>query len=1444
MRLHTTSQPHLSNSGTALIPSLLIIGMVAAVVVLFFNLVTTQTQNAASQVAANDLTTLRDTAINSAIGQLRQGSTEDGALWISQPGALRTFDADSGTPNFVYKLYSAKDMTVSAAMLGSNLQKNLENDVPGDWNDQPAIYGDLNEPTFDVATKKLAFPIIDPRVQDSSAPTYPTSTTPEGFRYSATTAAGGVSVAGVVLPPSSGGSPNQRLPMPVRWVYLLQDGSMGVMDGDGTPTFVPFVGNTDASATNPIVGRMAWWTDDETSKINVNTASEALFWDTPRCVTEQEVAFAQAPPVRNEVQRFGGHPATTCLSTVFFPGQRLIPGVADNATKLIQIYDLVPRVHYRATTSKTIGAPAGLLGNNQTAVAFDTDRLYASIDELLLDSPAGGGASSQRQTQDIFDGDIDRLKRLRFFLTAESRAPETTASGTPRVSLWPVHYDFSIAGRRTSFDNVSAFCSTLGTIVDGETIQPFHFRRSSSLTNEGEFSNESVDFSVQTSEDPWKIGSKSNGNLATYVLQQAMAKRSGYSKSISEKYDDIYPGKLHNSGTTIQGIMEYIRQTNLMDTTIATNGKPVARYATNSAFIGSDIQGQVTAIQVVRLPETFDSPDVLRRPEVTTTGTAREFTLSEFGLVFSVAASFENGNVRPDGTIENFVGHNKELCEALKLPRRFKAIQITPVFEAFCPGQGFSMIAPSSATQCTNLERLRLDSYQSIAITPVAPTLGAALKPGGEIIDEITYQQDRTEARFRQYGSIGVSVAHLAYLAGGNPPSTTAAKQSKGTWWTGWGGSGGRWMWNDNNSTNDGSIPSMPDFEGNKNRFSKDLPNQYSRGYFLVSTRDVEMRLTYDNSADSNTADDPYTVGARPSNVENTLEIRIGNQRNGDFSGRRFYVKIPDGGIRVPVPGAPARLAMTMGKRLKAAENTASSGNRYLNPTTTGGFGGGTVVNPNSVETIDANDVVRTWVTRHGDYRLNYIRLSENPTLPENERLFVPHPRWDPAENDYTALADSGNPRYLRKIHSFTKPGGEWEAGSTEPERPLVTDEDYTDKNRPDFVISPASSTFSANLRSDYPYPVDPNLTRDWDNGAGIIPDGAYWNKPDDIAKQYDGSTPPYFQSKNWDGMPDNAVNETTAPNQLIPSPVMFGSIPSAASTGLQWTTLLFRPDITDGGHLGSKGNSISGSMAGAPPDHTLLDWFWMPVVQPYAISEPFSTAGKINMNYRIAPFSYIQRATALHAVLKSEQILAIPNGVSDVYKTYSPANAGNNGSTTTGNKKGWRHFIDAETTLLQWEDRFDNGQFFMSAGEVCEQFLVPQGATSQSTGSAVRADMRNFWNNHRLTGDNTLERPYANIYPRLTTRSNTYRVHFKVQTVTKARSTAPNTFDPALDNITGETQGDAVVERSVDPNDPAFDENPQFNYIKQAIDDNFETVQSLDKLYSWRIRHIRRFTR
>ena len=90
---------------------------------------------------------------------------------------------------------------------------------------------------------------------------------------------------------------------------------------------------------------------------------------------------------------------------------------------------------------------------------------------------------------------------------------------------------------------------------------------------------------------------------------------------------------------------------------------------------------------------------------------------------------------------------------------------------------------------------------------------------------------------------------------------------------------------------------------------------------------------------------------------------------------------------------------------------------------------------------------------------------------------------------------------------------------------------------------------------------------------------------------------------------------------------------------------------------------------------------------------------------------------------------------------------------------------------------------------------------------------MSQFWSAHSVTGDNSRERPYANLYPKLTTKSNTFRVHVRVQTLRKpSRSEAADQFnvptdlaeneDPVQAYVTSEYRGSYLLERYIDVND------------------------------------------
>ena len=162
-----------------------------------------------------------------------------------------------------------------------------------------------------------------------------------------------------------------------------------------------------------------------------------------------------------------------------------------------------------------------------------------------------------------------------------------------------------------------------------------------------------------------------------------------------------------------------------------------------------------------------------------------------------------------------------------------------------------------------------------------------------------------------------------------------------------------------------------------------------------------------------------------------------------------------------------------------------------------------------------------------------------------------------------------------------------------------------------------------------------------------------------------------------------------------------------------------------------------------------------MPVVEPYAISTCLCTAGKINLNDQIAPFTYLHRNTALHALLHDLRIPAIPVNMAVPYKTVgTPINS------------IWQP-VDENATIAAWESRFASGDAYLAESEICTEPLVPMGQTTLTLDA--------FWNGAqgagRLTGDNLRELPYAQLYGRLTTRSNSYTVHMHVQVLQKVHA-------------------------------------------------------------------------
>jgi uncharacterized protein (TIGR02600 family) len=368
------------------------------------------------------------------------------------------------------------------------------------------------------------------------------------------------------------------------------------------------------------------------------------------------------------------------------------------------------------------------------------------------------------------------------------------------------------------------------------------------------------------------------------------------------------------------------------------------------------------------------------------------------------------------------------------------------------------------------------------------------------------------------------------------------------------------------------------------------------------------------------------------------------------------------------------------------------------------------------------HDVVVSLVPSHGDYRITAS------TRAVSQEAYVPHPKFEPGARMAHSLVDSRGPL----------PGATFDNS-------LIPGAKMPPELQPDFPISPESDAFASDTDARTARARDPFIpfeTGDFNTGTGPMSDGAHIERIDgiDVGGLREGNTP-YFDNIS---KPQGFSQATFSPYILAPSAVTFGSIHSGVQDRVPWQTLLFRPGDPKL-HYGA--NRI--------PDHSLLDLFRMPVVRgvqskpPYfdeakTISGRFFTEGKINLNYRMIPFHYIRRATALHALLKAEKVLAIPTDAVDRYKTEV-------------NDSPWRHFIDADETLSQWEQKFSKGEIFRYESEICEMLLVPEGQTLER--------MESFWNIHRLTGDNVRERPYASLAPRVTTQSNSFEIRIYLRT-------------------------------------------------------------------------------
>ena len=1181
--------------GFVLVVVLCILALLVVLCVAIISSAGTERAAASGFHAAVSTRQLADMTVALVQGQINAATSQGaGVAWVSQPGMARTFDATGALVN-AYKLYSAPDLiTGKVDFTGGD----FVDKPPADWGANTAEWVDLNAPVELDGVK--SFPILDP----------PGASLPEGFK----------------IETAPGSTAYQTAPMPVRWLYVLGDGSIVAPTSPNAKTVtVP-----GASKAKPIVGRIAFWTDDETCKVNINTASEGTYWDTPHAATTQEMKLASRQPAQREWQRYPGHPAMTSLSSVL------------TALNSDQIYNIVPRVVGGGSNAGN-SVPSGPL-------TADTDRLYSSVDELIFDPSR---ATNQGLTK-------PQLEQAKFFLTTQSRAPETNLFNLPRVACWPV-YKLGSTGmpntaKTTAFDRLIAFCGSTGDIGQN-SYHPYLFQRElySSMTND--------------------IAIARNIQLIQYLRKLMGTNVPGFGGNFAAKYGP-------DCDQLLMEIFDYVRCLDLADASLTVANQ----YSSSGTVLPSKYTPGATTFQ----------------------GFGRTWTVSELAVGFICNAQADNPATP---AVDESAGSNTSANLVLggtPLAPGERYVQAIIVPELFAPLQGWIPMNPSICLRVKGLNGLQVEG-QSI------------------------------------FGSLDNEVATIPYNAGlyfsalGGPSGfrTFGAKQA---------------------SPKRGNLPA-------------DAVPTGTNVYPFIS---LPVKISVSGTTMSFTGG-TLTLEAYPSNGTITDANLV----------QTITIKIPDGTFPVPniVPTGTIRSTPTTSKQdwwafCGASGRLANIVNRtWLTDPIDAGPG-------NFFR--DGYDTVRSMVPSHGDFRL----VAANHAVPDT--VFVKHPLYDDVTarmaHNLAAGAASGSSQSAGRAPKYDVTGK------------YISTLTYPDALAPD-IPSNATQT--------------PEATGDYDTGLALCADGPFLNKPDEgnIKDLTAGGTPYYTTTYQYDA----AGMTYFSPNRIMPSPGMFGSLPTKVQAGSPWRTLLFRPQTS---HPADKSHN---SALASLQDHLLLDLFWMPVVEPYAASDRFSTAGKINMNYQIMPFTYIRRASGLAALLKSEMVATIPN---KEINTYKPPLITGTYATDIAANSNYRVPVNTDETLTQFDDRFKAGQVFVSASEICDVHIVPQGATLSGMASYWSA---NPTTGHALTGDNLRERIYTTLYPRLTTKSNTYTVHFRVQALKQTSKSTADVWTEGKDVVLSEYRGSTGIERFIDAENPLV---PDYG----ASTDPTNMADTLDKFYRWRV--------
>ncbi len=1366
---NVVSPPDMRRRGFALVLVLIVLTLVATTATFF--MAAAGRERAASETYAEStkVQMLADYPVDIVTGLISAATVEGANLstpaarsWTSQPGAIRTFD-QSGKPASFYRLYSWEN-PLNPVPAGSYDPLAADNLPPDDWDTQRSIFVNLNEPSSDV------YPIVDPSAVGSV----------DGFSLDSS-------------------SPGADAPMPVKWLYVLSDGSLVTPTGGPTEATI-----SGAAKDNPVVGRIAFWTDDETSKVNINTASEGSFWDVPKAATADEMQFAGNAPMAGEYARLPGHPAMTSLSAVFpslDPGVRW-SSISDYRTRLRDIYDIAPRIAWSDASSR--GGTWPVDGKNYTytptstivnqaprlPVISDTDRLYATPDELVFKPDR----SAQVKVPTA------ELQKRKFFLTASSRAPETTLFDTPRVSLWPItwpwnsHYFAKRGSPPTPQFFNSAPLSNNPWMAPEERLLAF-----AATTNRGLGIDENRWFFQRQNPDSathdWDEIER-NVELFDYLADLTTRSVPGFGGALRDEYA---PGDVN---FILANLLNHIRSSVNQYTLAGTTASTLLYSFTPVAFRAAPNYRESNAFRAVPLvingTQTTGSYPVLREATLLFIATQREEPVN-------VGVPTDPNNW------QNLIN--------------------------FTPG------ARPIGSQTKKMQAILLLNFANDATTSSQAGADVWLRTSGTSfqINGSPIGLPKTSPMTTQYymgitdfrGPTGIRYLYRAddpaNPFAGNPPKTIDNTAAPTNW----------------NLVSDLVTidPTSTDFSFQGSELTIEvLPATSNRNTAPGASAEAIATYTLDFSAWDGTFPVPLAPrwvdgdeAARPSRSAYPAEVAASLQtnlftdpieRSGNTPNASYAYK-DVAGVLIS-PNFRHRLFVADARRISGEPWSAPEEYPIAEGTTSKKLFG--VNAEQALSIISPYDVAISMVADPGAVGSGDPRLRPEG-FAKIDAVFSGSPR--------NLLATADVPTRGKQWHFLS--GGStnpWATGYPASAAPQLLEASKRSSTvEPELANNPArlmgrygrgsaggsgvnnlgapgSDAQGARFLGTYTMGDADFLGRpvlgDFSSGPGSSQDGGFFVRPDQDfqALHLDAadSAPqtPYFVRSGTD---EAAALGSFSPNRQIASPIgILGSIPSSSTVG--WQTLAFATNPAISAHPGISGNA---------PDHLWLDLFWMPVVEPYPISDQFSTAGKVNLNHQILPFPYIHRKTALHAALKPIQIGALENRLASIYKAHVAAK---------DYKSRWE--VDVAETLKLMDDRFfDNGDVFRSASQICEIPLVPKGISAGGVAA--------FWADKLLTSDTYREGPYDQIYSRLTTKSNTFTVHWVVQSLkhTTASASAAKWAEDR-DVITSELRGATTIERYLDPDATDL---PDYASAPLKV-----LSEPLGKFYKWRVVNSSRF--